>query len=205
MVWGGWGFLEDTGISFLYLFKYLFDISQYFCQYLSHVSPFVVKPRPSIINSTHMRWSGGILERVFNIAYNAPPNQSDVFTNTQSIKQILKMHSTWLILVLDGYFRKLVHPLRASWVEQFKCWISNKFHCFDLTCKARIYAKGLCRLCISAFRTSAFPVFSFLFLIEQPVRGLASGVLGDLVADEVYLYFMVIVAPPTTQGSQKKL
>ena len=134
MVWGGRGFLEDTGISFLYLFKYLFDISQYFCQYLSHVSPFVVKPRPSIINSIHMRWSGGILERVFNIAHNAPPNQSDVFTNTQSIKQILKMHSTWLILVLDGYFRKLVHPLRASWVEQFKCWISNKFHCFDLTC-----------------------------------------------------------------------
>ena len=31
----------------------------------------------------------------------------------------------------------------------------------------------------------------FVFLIEQPV-GPGGGVLGDLVADEVYLYFMVI-------------
>ena len=58
---------------------------------------------------------------------------------------------------------------------------------------------------VFVFRAAAFPVFSFLFLIEQPVRGLASGVLGDLVADEVYLYFMVIVAPPPTHSSQKKL
>ena len=101
-----------------------------------------------------MRWSGGILERVFNIAHNAPPNQSDVFTNTQSIKQILKMHSTWLILVLDGYFRKLVHPLRASWVEQFKCWISNKLLWFDMLspylCSGTLYFRfqGVCISCI---------------------------------------------------------
>ena len=74
--------------------------------------------------------------------------------------------------------------------------------CFDLICCVRICVHGLC---ISAFKASAFPVFSFLFLIEQPVRGLASGVLGDLVADEVYLYFMVIVAPPPTHSFQKKL
>ena len=147
-----------------------------------------------------MRWSGGILERVFNIAHNAHPNQLAVFTNTQSIEQILKMHSTWLILVLDGYFRKLVHPLRASWVEQFKCWISNKLLWFDMLCPylcsgtLNFRSQGVCISCI------------FLpFLIEQPVRRLASGVLGDLVADEVYLYFMVIVAPPPTHSSQKKL
>ena len=163
----GWVEGSWTTLGYITLIFLLILVSQYSCRYFSHVSPFVVKPRPSIINSTHMRWSGGILERVFNIAHNAPPNQLGVFTNTQSIKQILKMHSTWLILVLDGYFRKLVHPLRASWVEQFKCWISNKFHCFDLTCYARICAQGLC---ISAFRASAFPVFSFLFLIEQPVQ-----------------------------------
>ena len=34
-------------------------------------------------------------------------------------------------------------------------------------------------------------MFYFVFIIEQPVRP-CSGVLGDLVADEVYLYFMVI-------------
>ena len=34
------------------------------------------------------------------------------------------------------------------------------------------------------------------------MRGLASGVLGDLVADEVYLYFMEI---HLDQGSAKKL
>ena len=83
-------------------------------------------------------------------------------------------------------------------MEQFKCWISNKLLRFDMLCP---YS---CSWTLY-FRASAFAAFSFLFIIEQPVRRLASGVLGDLVADEVYLYFMVIVAPPPTHSFQKKL